>query len=216
MAKVKERRTSQKAKRKRQTAKVKRTKNKSNGKTQKANGKSQKNEEQSPMPPAAPRNRERTLSFRAERGILLWFFLPGCPSTQSEIPRSARNDRAFSEQFKWQIAKGKWQKSKNEEQVKWQIAKGKWQKSKERRTIQSADRKTCSNEPRADRASWVCVFNFQLRFSSFKLRVSNFDFPISIFQFPISSFDFPVSNFGFPISIFQLRFSSCQFPASVF
>jgi hypothetical protein len=53
---------------------------------------------QSLMPPAAPRNDETTLSFRAERGILLRSFLPESTQKQSEIPRSVRNGTAFSKQ----------------------------------------------------------------------------------------------------------------------
>jgi nitrate/TMAO reductase-like tetraheme cytochrome c subunit len=62
------------------------------------------------------------------------------------------------------MSKGKRQMAKVEEQVKWQKlenkAKGKTQK---------ANRKTCSNEPRRDRAFWVCVFGLQS--------------PVSIFEF---------------------------------
>ena len=51
---------------------------------------------QSLMSPAAPRNRETALSFRAKRGISLCVGADRNPKNQSEIPRFARNDRALS------------------------------------------------------------------------------------------------------------------------
>ena len=50
------------------------------------------------MPLVAPGNHETALSFRAKRGISLCAAVRRSPKNQSEIPRFARNDSAFSMQ----------------------------------------------------------------------------------------------------------------------